>query len=274
MRILVTNDDGIDSVGLHILARAMRPIGEVVIAAPDREYSGFGAALGSFADMKPEVHEVDIEGIDESYSVNGAPALCAMFGRLGLFGDIDLVVSGINPGANVGRSIYHSGTVGAALTARNGGISAVAVSQSVEDWGVEGQGWDAMLEAQEWHSAADVAAVMTAQVAANPTDDPVLLNINVPNSPISKIKGWRRTNVGILPPRTVTTAELLPKPGHKGAFTVDMAWGDAVKVPSDTDAGAVMDGFVSITWLGRMDDTSISNPQSGAAESALDSLLG
>lgn len=274
MRILVTNDDGIDSVGLHVLARAMRPIGDVVIAAPDREYSGYGAALGSFANMKPEVHEVSVDGIEEAYSVNGAPALCAMFGRLGLFGEIDLVVSGINPGANVGRSIYHSGTVGAALTARNGGISAVAVSQSVEDWGVEGQGWDAMLEAQEWQSAAEVAVAMTTRVAADLSGEPVLLNINVPNSPISEIKGWRRTSVGILPPRTVTTAELHPKPGHKGAFTVDMSWGDAVEVPADTDAGAVMAGYVSISWLGRMDDTAINSPQSSAAESALGSLLG
>ena len=120
---MVTNDDGIDSIGLHVLARTMRQYGDVVIAAPDQEYSGFGAAIGSIWLMKPEVHRTTIDGIDEAWAVNGAPALCAMFGRLGAFGDIDLVVSGINPGANVGRSVYHSGTVGACLTARNGGIN-------------------------------------------------------------------------------------------------------------------------------------------------------
>jgi len=274
VRILVTNDDGIDSVGLHVLARAMRPIGEVVVAAPDREYSGYGAALGSFSEMKPEIHRVSLDGIDEAYSVNGAPALCAMFGRLGLFGDIDLVVSGINPGANVGRSIYHSGTVGAALTARNGGINAVAVSQSVEDWGVEGQGWDAMLESQQWQSAADVAAAMTSRLAADLPHDAVLLNINVPNTPISEFLGWRRTSVGVLPPRTVTKAELEPKAGHDGTFTVNMAWGDALEVPVDSDAGAVMAGYVSITWLGRLDDTSTDTDHTTAAEAALGSLLG
>lgn len=252
----------------------MRPIGEVVVAAPDREYSGYGAALGSFSEMKPEVHSVPVDGIDEAYSVNGAPALCAMFGRLGLFGEIDLVVSGINPGANVGRSIYHSGTVGAALTARNGGINAVAVSQSVENWGVEGQGWDAMLESQQWQSAAEVAAVMTARLAADLPDDPVLLNINVPNTAVSEFLGWRRTGVGVLPPRTVTQAKLEPKAGHDGTFTVSMAWGDAIEVPVDSDAGAVMAGYVSISWLGRLDDTSVDTTQTTAAETALGSLLG
>jgi len=271
---LVTNDDGIDSVGLHMLARALRPIGDVVVAAPDREYSGYGAALGSFSEMKPEVHEATVEGIDEAFAVTGAPALCAMFGRLGLFGEIDLLVSGINPGANVGRSVYHSGTVGAALTARNGGINAIAVSQSVEEWGVEGQGWDAMLDKQLWHSAAEVAAAMATELAADLPSDPVLLNINVPNMEIADMLGWRRTHVGILPPRTVLNAKLEPKQGHDGAYTVNMSWGDAVEVPVESDAGAVMAGYVSISWLDRLDDTMVATSATNATESALDSLLG
>jgi 5'-nucleotidase len=113
MRILVTNDDGIDSVGLHVLARAMRPFGEVVIAAPDQEYSGAGAAIGALHIIQPEVHKRQVEGIDTAWAISGPPALCVFFARLGVFGDpFDLVVSGINPGANVGRSVYHSGTVG------------------------------------------------------------------------------------------------------------------------------------------------------------------
>ena len=273
MRILVTNDDGIDSVGLHVLARALRPIGDVVIAAPDREYSGYGAALGSFSEMKPEVHQASVDGIDESYAVTGAPALCAMFGRLGLFGEIDLLVSGINPGANVGRSVYHSGPVGAAHHARNRGLGSMAVSQASEDGGVQGQGWADMLAKQEWQSEADGAAAVVAELATDPPDDPVLLNINVPNTPVADILGWRRTTVGTVPPRSVVTAELEPKKGHEGAFNVKMEWGDSVSPPVETDAGAVMAGFVSITWLGRLDDTSANTPHSTAAESALRSLL-
>ena len=81
--------------------------------------------------MRPEIHRVQREGC-RGLDRERPPALCVMFARMGAFGPpFDLVVSGINPGANVGRSVYHSGTVGAALTARSGGISGVAVSQDV-----------------------------------------------------------------------------------------------------------------------------------------------
>ena len=118
MRILVTNDDGIDSIGLHVLVRAMCRLDgghEIVVAAPDTEYSGAGASLGALHLIRPEVRVARIEGCTASavWAVTGPPALCVMFSRLGAFGEpFDLVVSGINPGANVGRAVYHSGTVG------------------------------------------------------------------------------------------------------------------------------------------------------------------
>ncbi len=170
MRILVTNDDGIDAVGLHVLARRLVPLGDVVVAAPDREYSGASAALGTLHLIRPEVRRVELDGVPEAWSVTGPPALCVMFARLGVFGGpFDLVVSGINPGANVGRAVYHSGTVGAALTARNGGVSGLAVSQAVDGFGVEGQGWDEMLAHQHWDVAAEVGArVARAMLATSP----------------------------------------------------------------------------------------------------------
>lgn len=139
MRILVTNDDGISSTGLHVLARTMRQHGDVIVVAPDTEYSGAGASLGALHLIQPQARRTAVTGVDEAWTINGPPALCTMFARFGLFGRFDLVVSGINPGANVGRAVYHSGTVGAALTARNGGVSSVAVSQAVTGMGVEGQ---------------------------------------------------------------------------------------------------------------------------------------
>jgi len=185
VRILVTNDDGIDSVGLHVLARAMRRHGEVVVIAPDSEYSGASAAFGALYRIQPEVHRTTLDGIDEAWAVGGPPALCVMFARLGAFGPpFDLVVAGINPGANVGRSVYHSGTVGAALTARNGGVSGVAVSQAVTGFGVEGQGWDDMLRNQQWDTAAAVAAAVVGGLVAEPPPEPVVVNVNVPNLPL------------------------------------------------------------------------------------------
>ena len=255
MRILLTNDDGIDSVGLHILARAMRPHGDVVIAAPDKEYSGAGAALGTLHLIKPEVRRVEVAGIDESWSVTGPPALCVMFSRLGAFGPpFDLVVAGINPGANVGRSVYHSGTVGAALTARNGRISGVAVSQAVSGMGVEGQGWDEMLIGQKWDSAAEVASAFVGGLVADMPGEPVVVNLNVPNLDTGDIKGWRHGRVGLEPPRRVSSAVLEPMIGHDNAFTVSMQWGDALSLPADTDGGLVEGGYVSVTYLSRLAD--------------------
>ena len=82
MRIFVTNDDGIDSIGLHILARSMLPFGEVVIGAPDTEYSGASSSFGALHLIKPELHKAFVEGIDEAWAITGPPALCVMFARL------------------------------------------------------------------------------------------------------------------------------------------------------------------------------------------------
>lgn len=272
----MTNDDGIDSIGLHVLARSMQHLGDVVIAAPDQEYSGCGAGLGTLHLAHPEVHEVSIDGIDEAWSVTGTPALCVMFAGLGIFGDdpFDLVVAGINPGANVGRSIYHSGTVGACLTARNGGVSGVAVSQAVENWGVEGQGWDDMLDDQLWDTAGTIAATVIGGLIAELPTDAEVLNINVPNASLADIQGWRRTEVGRPPARAMGTACREPKEGHEGAYKVKMTWGEPAVLPEHIDGGAVMRGWVSVSRLGRIESVDGHSPGVSRAEAALDDLLG
>ncbi len=252
MRILVTNDDGIDSAGLHVLARRLTEVGDVVVVAPDREYSGFGAALGTLHLLQPEVHRETVEGVPEAWSVTGPPALCIYFARFGLFGMIDLVVSGINPGVNTGRAIYHSGTVGACITARNGGINAVAISQNVDGFGVEGQGWDEMLVGQQWESAAEVAARVAEVVGTTRPDPAVVVNLNVPNCPVADMKGWRFAEVGTIPPRSVANARLEAKEGHEGAFHVRMDWGDPVTLPIETDGGAVEAGEIAVSYLSRI----------------------
>src|SRR5579871_6233451 len=143
--------------------------GAVTVVAPDDEYSGAGASLGALHRIQPEVHQVHLAGLRDAWAVTGPPALCVMFARLGAFGSpFDLVVAGINPGANVGRAVYHSGTVGAALTARTGGISGLAVSQAVADGGIEGQGWDATLRDQRWETAAAAADAVVASLITAP----------------------------------------------------------------------------------------------------------
>jgi 5'-nucleotidase len=253
MRIVVTNDDGIDSVGLHVLANALVPFGEVIVVAPDSEYSGAGAAIGALHLMRPEVHRVTVDslvGVAETWAVTGPPALCILFARLGVFGAApDLVVSGINPGANVGRAVYHSGTVGAALTARTGGISGIAISQDVAAGSFDGQGLEEMLSLQQWNSAAEVGAEIVRAFLGAEITKPMVLNVNVPNCPVAEMKGWRSTKVGTLPPRTMSGATRKPKPGHEGAFRVTMKWGEPVVLPEELDGGAVTAGYVSISAL-------------------------
>jgi 5'-nucleotidase len=281
VRILVTNDDGIDSEGLHVLARAMTDHGDVTVIAPDDEYSGASAALGALHRIQPEVHQTQIEGVPEAWAVTGPPALCVMFARLGAFGPpFDMVVAGINPGVNVGRSVYHSGTVGAAVTARAGGMTGVAVSQAVHGFGVEGQGWDDMLTGQVWDSAAVVAGAVVGGLQAGAPGAPVVVNVNVPNLLVADMAGWRHTGVGRIPPRVIADATLEPKVGHPGSFRVAMTWGDTVSLPEGTDGGAVERGQVSVTLLGSMADVRAPRDSEAAAAAetavgeALDALFG
>ena len=273
MRILVTNDDGIDSVGLHMLARTMCNHGDVVVVAPDREFSGASASVGALHLMRPEVRRVPMSDVPEVWTLNGPPALCVMFARLGAFGTpFDLVVAGINPGANVGRAVYHSGTVGACLTARIGGISGVAVSQAVTGFGVEGQGWDEMIADQRWETAAAVADVVVGALVADIPAEPVVINLNVPNVPLDRIAGWTEAEVGLVPPRSVSTAVLEPIVGHEDAYNVRMAWGEESELPSGSDGAAIRDDRIAVTYLSRL--VADRHADRSVTEAALDVLVG
>jgi 5'-nucleotidase len=272
VRILVTNDDGIDAPGLHHLARAMTRHGQVVVVAPDREFSGASAAIGALGDYVPHVTKSHIDGIDEAWSVNGPPALCVMYARFGAFGDgFDLVVSGINPGANVGRSVYHSGTIGACLSGRNGGWSGVAVSQAATGWGVEGQAWKDVIANQKFHVAAEVASAFVGGLVESMPAEPVIANVNVPNVELDEIAGWATTDVGMLPPRAMSKATLVPRDDEPGGFDVEIGWGESMDLPIDTDGGAVEADMVSVTYLTKLEAQHRDDMK--LPESALDQLL-
>ena len=158
------------------------------------------------------------------------------------------------------------------MTARNGGISGIAVSQAVANYGVEGQGWDDMIAGQCWETAARVGAEVVAAVLADLPKDPVVVNVNVPNLAFDELAGWRQTSVAMLPPRTVATGRLLPNEGRDGSFTVQMVWGEAVELPPDSDSGAIERGIVTVSFLSRMQDESRADlPTVGTA---LDELVG
>jgi 5'-nucleotidase len=177
-RILVTNDDGIDSPGLRLLASSLAASAQVVVAAPADDVSGAGTSIGRYDLDDPtrlrEVH--DLDGV-EAYAVDGPPGLAVMAAALGAFGRVpDVVVSGPNAGINTGTSIVHSGTVGAAITARTFGIDGIAVSLA------EGDRW-------HWDSAVAVARAAVRWVLARA--EPTTLNVNVPGRPVDRIAGAR-----------------------------------------------------------------------------------
>jgi 5'-nucleotidase len=178
VRVLVTNDDGVFAPGIRALAIALRRSGQdVSVIAPAQDCSGFSAALGPLhVTGKIDFERETIEGLDAPvYAVAGPPALCVFAACLGGFGDApDMVVSGVNLGANTGRAILHSGTVGAALTGLNFACPGLAVSQVVG-------------EPQEWDTAALLATALVGRASRWPED--VVLNVNVPNAPLERVAG-------------------------------------------------------------------------------------
>jgi len=278
LQILVTNDDGVDSLGLHELARSMVELGQVTVVAPDSEYSGASASIGSIFEDDREVHRAMIDGIDSVWTVSGPPALCVMYAHLGAFDFTpDLVVSGINPGANVGRSVYYSGTLGAAITARNYGIPGVAVSQAVDSGAVEGQAWGEIVAQLDWRIAAGVAqrvveAILPeTQVDHSPGTAPVI-NINVPHRPLDEIEGWAWTEVAPGPQRTMSRVRLKPKPGHLGGYNVEFEFGSADEDPEAGTDVAVVSERVSVSYISTM--TAVEPTRMGTTEAVMKSLNG
>ncbi len=178
--MLVTNDDGVRAPGIRAVAVALADAGyEVAVIAPAHDCSGFGAALGPLhVTGKIDFERVTLDGVDvEAFAVDGPPALCVFAACLGGFGTKpDVVVSGVNAGANTGRAILHSGTVGAALTGLNFGCPGVAVSQVVG-------------EPQRWDAAAALALEIVNRVEQLP--EGVVVNLNVPNLGLDEIAGVR-----------------------------------------------------------------------------------
>ncbi len=272
-QILVTNDDGIDSLGLHALARAVAEHGDVTVIAPDQEFSGSSSAIGSLFDIEPEAHRRAIDGLAGGvWAVTGPPALCILFARMGAFGvQPDLIVSGINPGANVGRSVYHSGTVGACLTGRNGGVPGIAISQALQNWSVSGQTWEEAIARIDWSTAAEIAAAAVEALLARPDAEPGVLNINVPDKPLDQIDRWAWTAVAQSPPQESAKARLEPRAGHTNSYRVEVDWGGKWNGEDGSDVAAIADGVLSATWVGRL----AAEPNDGSAiDTAFARLLG
>ena len=185
MRVLVTNDDGINSPGLAALAELVGEAGHTpVVAAPAHDQSGMAAALGPLDDPdRVSIERVSMDGLD-AHAVYAPTALVVMLAMQGGFGEApDLVVSGINNGPNTGRSTLHSATVAAVLVAGYHGRSGLAVSQ------VDGV-------PQRWSTAAAMARPLLEWLFDAPAT--TLLNLNVPNADPDEVLGLRQAGLAIV----------------------------------------------------------------------------
>lgn len=182
MIILVTNDDGINSDGLKVLGETLGELGEVYIVAPDRQRSAVGLSITL-------EHPLRVENVGErTFSVDGMPADCVTLAIHRLMeSPPDLIVSGVNDGQNLGYDIYHSGTVGAALVGTMSGIPSMAISIANNRFTGEQQGtiW--------YDTAAQIALKLAGTIVKRKLPGETLLNVNVPNVPLSDIAGLEVT---------------------------------------------------------------------------------
>lgn len=178
MRILVSNDDGVHSPGIRALANEMSILGDVVVVAPDRNRSG---ASNSLTLTRP----LRVRQLENGYhSVEGTPTDCVHLALTGFLDPIaDIVVSGINDGANLGDDILYSGTVAAAMEGRYLGLPAIALSMVGDD-------------IQHYDTAAAIARLLVLKMHANLLPAQTILNVNIPNLPLNKIKGIEVTRLG------------------------------------------------------------------------------
>ncbi len=229
MKILLSNDDGVHARGLKALYEALSVEHEVKVIAPDRNCSGASNSLTLVNPLRMQQMQSGF------YSVTGTPTDCVHIGvnRLLDF-EPDIVVSGINHGANLGDDVIYSGTVAAATEGRHMGLPAVAVSLNSYE------------QDADFTVAASIAAKIISQIQSHPIPSDQILNINVPAVSLDKIKGIQTTRCG-----RRHQADTMVK--TKDPFGRDVFWYGAIGGIKDaskgTDFAAINNNFVSVTPL-------------------------
>jgi 5'-nucleotidase len=230
MKILVTNDDGVQSEGLWTLVKELVKTGQVTVVAPDRERSAIGTAVTLFQPL----HAVEIESPVEkvkAWAIDGSPSDCVILALGNLIREkVDIVVSGINPNLNLGEDVYISGTVGAALQGYFRGLPALAVSAP--------PGSKRGLE-----SAAGITAILASGMAAHPPEK-VFINLNAPDLPFSAIAGVKITRLARS--SHINTVEE-GSDGRRKQY--QMVRARLTNAEDNTDIQAIEQGYVSITAL-------------------------
>jgi len=229
VRLLISNDDGIQSPGLHALVRTLTSLGEVWIIAPDREQSAVGHALTLSEPIRLFPWEVD--GAHHAFATSGTPADCVKLGLTELMPEWpDMVISGINRGENTGISVIYSGTVSAATEGTINGIPSLAVSLG-------------SFTSTDFDVAAIIARRVVELVLERGLPHDTLLNVNVPDLPLDRIKGVRVVRQG----RARFQETFLKRADPRGKTYY---WMDGAKVPLDeidTDGVLLHEGYATVT---------------------------
>jgi 5''-nucleotidase (EC 3.1.3.5)/3''-nucleotidase (EC 3.1.3.6)/exopolyphosphatase (EC 3.6.1.11) len=234
VKILVSNDDGYFSDGLAALVAALEPLGEITVVAPDMERSG---ASNSLTLDRPLMLRRAANGF---YRLNGTPTDCVHMAVTGLLSwRPDVIVSGINHGANMGDDTLYSGTVAAATEGFLLGIPSFAISLA---YGLAGE----IPKPEYFETAGRVAAELVQRVAHQPFSEATLVNVNVPNIPYASLKGYQVTRLGRRHKAEPVIEDTNPR-GEK-IYWVGPA-GPVADAGVGTDFHAVASGQVSLTPL-------------------------
>jgi len=228
MRILLSNDDGYFSPGLAALAEALEGLGSITVVAPERDRSG---ASNSLTLDRPLSLRQASNGF---YFVNGTPTDCVHLAVTGMFDHVpDMVISGINHGANMGDDTIYSGTVAAATEGFLLGVPSLALSMVSKS-------------ASDFSAAGRIARELVARFVDNPFREPVLLNVNIPDRPFEELKGLKVTRLG----KRHKAEPLIRGTNPRGetVYWIGPA-GNAADAGEGTDFYATDQGFVSVTPL-------------------------
>ncbi|MCG5512933.1 5'/3'-nucleotidase SurE [Ectothiorhodospira shaposhnikovii] len=226
MRILLSNDDGVHAPGLQLLAKALRTCADVHVVAPDRDRSGASNSLTLSRPLRPEILD------NGDVRVDGTPTDCVHLAITGLLAEEpDMVISGINAGANLGDDVLYSGTVAAAMEGRFLGLPAIAVSL-------------AGYPCQHFDSAARAVLELLERLRNMPLPSDTILNVNVPNLPWDEIRGFQATRLGHRHKAEPVTRSTDPR--GRPIYWVGPAGPEQDAGPG-TDFHAIRSGYVSVT---------------------------
>jgi len=226
MRILVSNDDGYQAEGIKQLTLALSEIAEVIIVAPNENKSAASSSLTIGKPLKPIQIEHNI------YAIDATPSDCVHLALCGFLKEpIDLVVTGINFGANLGDDVIYSGTVAGAIEGRFIGLPSIAISL-------------ASFECKHFETAGAIAKQLVAQIDKAPLSYNTIINVNVPDVPLSNIKGIKSTRLG---------NRHKSDPSIQDENNPSLFWigenGQEADNGEGTDFHAISNNFVSVTPL-------------------------